>query len=468
MSDLAALMAELKGRWMIGGTALEKAPVGWRDVLNDDPNPELALLAIAGQMSQVALRASPGGDLRPLPVLPRLSLPPINDICRPMFQRLLQSRSGQRDEMPQILRLMVARGWSVHPADYMPRSFAKLPSVYSPWEDWTQSRPDHSEKQLTTENWDLWFPAARREQLNVMRASDSSEALALIVENAAGLPAEHRLQVVDTIAIGLNPDDVPYLESLANDRSGKVRDLAAQFLARLGQTGANTEDVQEYADFFVLSKAGLLRRVRKLQAKPLKTNAQRARRGALSQKVGLQDFAAELTLTPSELVTAWDGGAEATSELIGMVSATGSDDIVRQLVARMGDAPEFSTDRLAPLAERLTSQDRAASLSKSLSLEDSFFYASTWAFDALGTVSAEKLQASPAMELLLRQIAESQTQDRHRGEQSVIDELFALGLLADRIAAETLIETFKSAGLYGSDPALNLLALNAALEPRSI
>lgn len=460
-------MSQLKGRWMIGGTALETAPSAWRDALQDDPNPELAILAVASQMSQVALQASPGAELQRLPALPRLSLPPLNDICRAIFRRLTQSQAGQRDGIDHVLHLMAARGWSVHPADLMPSSFANLPAIYTPWADWTRSRPEQTEDQLTAENWDFWFPAERREQLRAMRASDPSAALAIITQKAADLPAEQRLQVIETMATGLNAEDTAYLESLATDRSGKVKALAAQFLARLGQSGENGDDAQEYADFFTLGKAGLMRRGRKLKANTLKTNAQRARRGALALKVTLQDVANALAITPSELIEAWDGGVEATSELVEIVAATGSDETVAELVARMGDATVLTPDRLAPLVARLASQDRVAGLTKSLTLVDDFHHVSGWGTDAFGTVPFDRLQASPAMNALLKRIADVQTQDRHRGEHHVITGLFALGLLADRAAAETLIQTFKSAGLYGSDPALTLLTLNAALAPRS-
>ena len=48
---------------------------------------------------------------------------------------------------------------------------------------------------------------------------------------AAAEPAEKRLALIETLSERLGPQDAPFLESLAADRSGYVRALAERLLA---------------------------------------------------------------------------------------------------------------------------------------------------------------------------------------------------------------------------------------------
>ncbi|MEM6691707.1 MAG: hypothetical protein AAF664_19915, partial [Planctomycetota bacterium] len=97
--DLLETINGLKGRWMIGGSALDKASSPWREIAESDASPDSALLALAGQAMQVGMRTIPGVDLKPLRPLPRLSLPTPPLQARQQFQAAI--RVGKLPE-PQI------------------------------------------------------------------------------------------------------------------------------------------------------------------------------------------------------------------------------------------------------------------------------------------------------------------------------------------------------------------------------
>ena len=63
-TDLLKSLEHLKGIWMMGGSATEKAPPAWREAVQQDPYPDLALLALSGQAIQYALQPVAGGKLR--------------------------------------------------------------------------------------------------------------------------------------------------------------------------------------------------------------------------------------------------------------------------------------------------------------------------------------------------------------------------------------------------------------------
>ena len=72
MRDLAGGIAQIKGRWMIGGSALGQAPADWQAIASRDAEPELALLAIASQATQLVHRPTPGNAAQPAKRLPWL------------------------------------------------------------------------------------------------------------------------------------------------------------------------------------------------------------------------------------------------------------------------------------------------------------------------------------------------------------------------------------------------------------
>ncbi|MEL6520836.1 MAG: DUF5691 domain-containing protein [Pseudomonadota bacterium] len=464
MADLAETLRQAKGRWMLGTSANEVVPDTWRDAVEGDVNPELALMAIAAQADLIALRRVPGGELSQPPQLPRLALPTLPEQHRARFRRIASSQGVGEPELKSVLHLLVARGWSVHPTDYMPRSFTGAPTLYGRWANWREGSKAEPVDALTAENWGNWWPAERRDALRQMREDSPDQARFLIETHAAALPAEQRLAVVETLAVSLGPDDVDYLQSLETDRSGKVRQLALSFLARLGETGDESENIAEFADYFSLGKRGLINRATTITSNKLKTNAQKVRRGELAKLVSLTGFASALGLDPIGLIDAWDGTQETTPLLVEIVAQTGSDQAVARLAARAGENDEFTPLILAPLAKRLTDTERREILPKILASDEETFSATrVWAETQFGSLSHADILSADGVQSLLRHAKPSQSDERHVKDHFLSTGLFSLGLLADQEAAQRIITTFTEAGLFATDPALGLLTFNAKL-----
>ena len=475
-ADLPTTLAALKGRWMIGGAALDAAPEGWKAVLEGDPAPEVALLALAGQASQVALRPKPGAKPEPLPVLPPLSLPSLPTPLRPTFRRMVATKTFTEDDMPDVLHLMASRGFAVHPVDYMPKSFARLPDVYAPWSGWKDSSGAAGDT-LTAENWEHWRPAERRVALRAIRMANPAEARALLEEKGASLAAEHRADAVALLSYRLGPDDQTYLESLSSDRSGKVKAQAERLLARLGKSGGDAEDLAEFAGFFTQSRKGFLKRSDVVSPVPLKTGAQRGRRATLFGKISLADFARSLGLDQVALVRAWESKTgDGEYDFVEMVAATGSDAAVQALTAHDG---AFDNRTLVVLAPRLSREERGKVLANVLRADDhSFSHTRAMAglaarSDAIGVDAPEAgtlpltlLEQSGGYVALMQNVRAAQTSDtRHANDHRVKQGLFALGLLLEAEGAAVLLRRLTDAGMFAADPALGLLSLNASLKP---
>jgi len=121
----------LRDCWMTGTTALGQAPEAWRDVLGADPaTAERRLLALAGQVYEVALRPVPAADADVRPDLPPLDLPVMPESARALFRTLPPAW------VAPALRLADARGYRAHPLDWFPGAAGDVPRVYRPWQDW--------------------------------------------------------------------------------------------------------------------------------------------------------------------------------------------------------------------------------------------------------------------------------------------------------------------------------------------
>ena len=463
MPDLGTDLARLKGRWMIGGPALDRAPVDWQDAVADDRAPEVALLAIAAQAGQVAFRPRPEAALTPARALPTLALPPLPDRLRPAFRRLIEPIRTDAPVIAVLLRLMASRGWTVHPADWMPGNVDGLPSVYAPWADW-KDRAEAHEVDLTEDNWDDWFPAERRLALADMRRTASADALALLQARLGDMTADHRVRLLDVLEIGLSDGDAGFLESLADDRSAKVRALATQYLARLGRSSDEGALAEELAAFFEVGSAGILRRGKVVAPTKLRTNAQKGRRTELLRTVSLPGFAAALGLSVDDLVAMWHVESDPTDDFVGMVARTGGDGAVTALADRLLASKADPPPDLGPLIDRLTPDQLAERLPQvlrkdAMDLRRSLICGAA----APGTVAEATFVAAGAVKPLV------ELATKH-GETTGTDPrltagLRTLGLLADRDAATELVARFTRAGLITADAALAMLTFNAALEP---
>ncbi len=450
-------------RWTMGGSATGAAPAAWRDMLGADAGEaELRLLALSGQLLGALVLAEPTGDVRPRGDIPALAQPPLPDPLRPRARRLLQQLRDDAARRP-LLDFLEARGWTLHPGDWIPRPSEDVPAVYAPWQDWAvaSGTPSSAPDLLSAESWDSFGPAARLAAFAALRRQDPAQARAVLTGKIAGEPADHRVRLLETLCAGLSDADRPLLEQLAGDRAPRVNALAAALMARLGQGGISGDDAAELAVFFPVQTKGLLRRTRVIVPQVLKTQAQKNRRIALLEMVPFDAFAQALGLSAPELVQAWPWGNDSGADLwlATMVARSGADAMVAAVMDALTTGATVDPHAVAQLLPRLTARQRREAAIRILSTKGASFAMGLMIAGGNGTIDGA--MCMPAGQALLTAV---QTGDASRGDPAA--ELLALGLLASRDAARQALDQLAAAGLIAADPRLDMLRLNAALDTR--
>lgn len=450
-------------RWTVGGSAVPIAPAAWREALGADTGEaELRLLALSGQFLGTLAVVEPSGDVQPLADIPTLAQPPLPDPLRPRARRLLlqlREPAARRN----LLDFLDARGWTLHPGDWLPRPAEDVPQVYAAWQDWASAAGASSQlaEVLTAENWDHFGPAARLAAFTALRRLDPAAASVLLGEKIAGETPDHRVRLLEALASKLSDADRPLLESLAGDRAPRVKALAASLMARLGRGGAGGEDAAELAGFFPLQTKGLLRRTRVIVPQPLKLPAQRQRRSVLFETLSFEAFARAIEMSPEELIEAWQWGSDGLADLlvVAMAERSASDTIVAAITEALTTGDTSDPDLLAPLLSRLPpAQRREAALRVLRAKGASFAMALTIAG---GNGEIDEAMRTPAGAALLGAV---RAEDARAGDHA--PELLALGLLASQAGARQALDQLAAAGLIASDPRLDMLRLNAGLEHR--
>lgn len=470
MNDMErSTLAALRDCWMGGGAAFATAPAEWKQLAEaaEPDERERMMLAIAAQALDVGLRPAAPKTLIRRPPLPTLALPTLPADLRPQFRTALKNAMDNRGRS-RLLSLVASRGYVAHPLDWMPAaSDTESPSVYAPWIDWRANDAaarTFGDEPLTAENWDEFYPAARRVALTTLRNANPAAARALIEAKAASEVAEARLLIIEPLRVRLSADDVPYLQSLSADRSGKVRELAARLLSRLGRRSARAESddpVAELARFVEQGRAGLTRRRTTFGPAKLKSNAQQARRAELFERCSLADLAAKFGVGEKEFVDAWPFDADGGQSLVPMIANTASDDIIRGVAERLlssGLSPAMLTllPRLDQAAIRGVVTSALADGLPGLHLLK--------AVDTLepGRMNTDELLSSKAFTELRAAVAGTNEAERRR----VPDALETFGFLANAAAAKAIADAAIAAGFPPAGAALALLRLNMALAAR--
>lgn len=447
-------------RWTMGGSAASHVPAAWRDALgNDAREAELRLLALSGQLLGTIAIAQPNGEVRPRGDVPVLAQPPLPDALRPRARRLLQQ---MRDTPTRrhLLDFLDARGWTLHPGDWMPGPDADVPAIYAPWQDWAgaSGSPSLVPETLGSENWDDFAPAARHVAFAALRRRDPAAASGLLTEKIAGESPDRRMRLLEMLATGLSDADRPLLERLTGDRAARVKALATALLARLGHGPRDDEHGAELAAFLTIQTKGLLRRTRVIVAQPVKTAAQRHRRDTLFQTLSFDGFAQALGLSSTELIAAWPWGEDllGDQQLVAMVARSASDAII-EAVATASDTGNALA--LVGLLPRLTPSRRRQAGTRLLGAQDASFELVLAIVGGDGGI--DDAVRTPVGKALLDAL---QAEDKRAGDHA--DALLALGLIASRRAARQALDQLTATGLIASDPRLDMLRLNAALDNR--
>lgn len=462
-------LATMRDCWITGGTTFDLAPAAWKEIAASAPpdERERLLLAIAAQALDVGLRPAAPKTLKRRPPLPRLGLPLLPERLRPLLRAALKNATDVRRKA-RVATLVASRGYVLHPMDWMPpASDQNSPDIYAPWIDWQASVEGLKiapQEQLTAQNWDDFYPAARRIALAEMRRRDPATARSLMEAKAPGEPAEVRLALIELMHFGLSAADAPFLKSLAADRSSKVQELAGRLLARLGEhtgDGGTNDPVAELAAFIAEGKSGFIRRRTIYTPAKLKSPAQEKRRAELFETCNLVDLAARFGASEADFIAAWQFGSDSTADIYiaRMVAASGSDAAVAQmadtLVAEGGKPAPF----VLHLMPRLDSRRKRVLVR--LILKDTKY---------LGALNlAEGVEASW---LEWPDLANSQTLPALRSavagnddamKRTIDDILETMGFLGTAATAEKLIGDVVAAGMPPAAASLAFLRLNAAL-----
>lgn len=467
MADgLLPALAPVLTRWTMGGSAAAVAPEGWRGALGaESSEAELRLLALAGQFLGTLTLVEPASSVEMRPDIPALAKPPLEPPQRPRARRLLAAmrETGQRRA---LLALLDRRGWTMHPGDWMPGANEDdLPDVYSPWQDWAaQAAPQGPamDEAISAETWAQFGPAERRVAFATLRRHDPARAAAVLAETIASEPPDRRLLFLGILAAGLSAADAPVLEALLVDRAPRVKAYAAALLARLGHGDARSEDAAELAGFFTVKSKGWLRKSVEIAANDMKTPAQRNRRAALLETLSFGAMAQALELTSEDLVAAWPWGKDhfADQALAEMIERSATDAVVQLAADAMTAGNELNLHGLSPLLPRM-----AADWRRQLSLQ--LLVATGASFGQALLVAGrdgeiDGVMATAVGKRLLAMLAG----DSEAKPTDHAAELQALGLLASREAAVQALNKLVDAGLIASDPRLDMLRLNAALQPK--
>ncbi len=482
MPELALSLAQLRGAWMAGRSALEHCPAEWRDAIalgragstSADSDAECALAALAGHATMVLFRPVPAAPLAPRPLLPVLALPTIPESVRPRLRRVLAALKGATSLERSLFDFVTARGFTLHPADWMPSPRDdEAPDVYAPWLDWVRGEAEPAPSSvLDLDTYDRWPFARRRAALLALREEDPGAARALIAAKASSEPAERRLGLVAILETRLSEDDGEVLEALAKDRSDRVQTLARAYLARLGRETGTDALATELAAMVDIGKVGLLRRRRRLEIKTLKTAAQNTRRRELFKLVSFTKLARALGFSGDQLLEAAPvGAADGIDALVQMVATTGSRDAARRLLDLILEDASLPLAHARPLAPRLTAQERRSLLAPIIKRDADLFGTSLALMGPmLGEAPLAALLASPGFAALKSAIEAARTGDeaqRAATSARADSALRRVALLITASAATELIARLRGLGFSPADPKLDALHLNAALTPQT-
>jgi hypothetical protein len=459
-------MGETLARWTMGSAAAPAAAV-WKVELGVEPQEaELRLLALSGQFLDVAVMAEPPAELRALPDIPPLALPTVPHASRALARRVLAAMKDTRAR-GELLHFLAARGWTVHPGDWMPAvNDDDAPDIYAAWRDWaeiaasTDKAGRQTDGRLTAENWHDYLPAARKVALAELRRRDPSAARAVLEARLGDEIADARLRLLELFTSQLSDADVPFLERIAtSDRAPKMKALATHLLGRLGRGAGPSEAADELKDFFSVQVKGLLRRSRVIQFDNVKTPAQRQRRSALLESIDIGSLAGVLGLSDQALIAAWpwEVDAQADEALVGLVARTGTDALAALVAEAVSRGQTSGLHRLVTLAPRLTPAERSRIAATVLHTRGCSFEAARTI--AGGTAFLDDPLAAPAGALVLEALRRG---DTNPSDQLI--ELFAMGFVTSRAGARRALERLRAAGLLEGDPRLDMLRLNEALD----
>jgi hypothetical protein len=224
--------------------------------------------------------------------------------------------------------------------------------------------PTVLDNEITRENWTGFQKIHRIAFLRNERRKHAAAARALLQDVFKTEPANVRSDLLGALDVGLGVDDLPFLESLANDRADSVRAVAARLVAAVPGTPAFTARLSEAARSFVRSSvSGILNRIGLAGAaavtfKPT-TSANRSERHAqlarLFEGFSVAEVGATAGLTVAEVIAAIPTDDESVFAAFSQRAVRDGDTPTMMRLAKAGLTAASSPARaLAWLASNLT------------------------------------------------------------------------------------------------------------------
>jgi hypothetical protein len=480
---------QLHQRWLIGadnsGISLDQLPEGWQPLLEGETPERRALIALAlcAQQQTLLFEYEATQDLKTGPDLPQLEFPVLSPELRPLFRRSLEViRKQQGVSINHFLELLLHRKMVAHPADWLPSANDQVPQVYWPWSQWVSNEltsHHHAEDEaITTENWDDFFPAERLARLTQLRRRDSDAARELISQCAANEPAEKRLKIIEVLAHNLNQHDAGFLQSITQDRSRKIAQLATQYLARLGigQERIEGESIEnqakELAEWYEIKSTGLFRKRTVLVPRKLKSKKQQSIRSEQIQNIPLLDLSRALGISAEELVSIWQFSENRDHDNYAFVSNaanTLADDLIHKLLTSAINQLDENQPILAYiqlLLPRLEQEHRNQLMLELLQNKASkltFIECLEFVNSPIDELSRELLVSTSAWKMLVSEIKQDIAKGVYVENYYTQKELTALGLILPQNTAEKIIGELVNLGLLQADPILDCLKLNMQL-----
>lgn len=179
-------------------------------------------------------------------IMPPLRLPTMPPPARQALQKVIRYEKIQVDRsFTSILRLAEARGFSVHPSDWVPHPDCAppvYPELYRPWAVWLAEQgytPYGIAYPVNIDSLEHFKPTARRDAFRSLYQKNRTAAYELLRQMPGAYSAEMRLDMLPEIGggasfSGIYPSDVPIMEYYLNDRSKKIRVFAEQRLKQIG------------------------------------------------------------------------------------------------------------------------------------------------------------------------------------------------------------------------------------------
>lgn len=492
MSDLIyqqiGFMTQMHRRWMTGNNSpvpLEQLPDEWQSIIESQTfdRRELCILSLCSQFQTLMYVPEIKTPLIAKKDLPDLQLPVIPETLQSLFRRILQSikKIPGTDEI-HLLRFLLQRGYTAHPADWLPSSNDKLPAIYHPWLLWaTDSLKKERltiDDELNADTWDLFYPAERLSSLRAMRLRDAAAARNLIEQCFKREAAEIRYKIIETLSVNLYSDDCEFLQRLTSDRSQKIARLSGNFLARLGyfQKSETSSELQSQAEDlaagFEVKKSGFLKKKFTLVPVALKSNKQMAVRSELLEKVPFIEFASALKITGDELSSYWrfsENRDQDNRNFLHNAVNTASDNHISLLLKNALnhlDTSDTMVQLIMILFPRLNETDRTAlhnELIYNSSTVVTFSECMVFFDEPITEMSWNALTATRAWKQLKEQLSGISAGNSCIENSFAKSELFALGLLIPSVLAEKVIDTIVDMGIIRSDPALDTLKFNSQL-----